>query len=248
MIKDAVDPSKVARGNRTTAAPGGIEWTGDPNAEFQFVFGTSWADSLLGGIGDDSLYGFEADDLIEGGYGSDKLFGDAGNDILYAESRANVASEYGDEIGDANLLSGGTGNDRLYGSRGPDILFGGPGHDFLYGGYGSTDEDLGTRELHGGDGDDEIWASHYGDNEITGGAGDDMILAGVNEIGGLTQETFPNMPRRSTLPAIGENEREDYASYGNLDIDGGDGNDFIIGGFGANDIFGGKGDDVIYGS
>ena len=248
MIKDAVDPSKVARGNRTTAAPGGIEWTGDPNAEFQFVFGTSWADSLIGGMNNDSLYGFEADDLIEGGFGSDKLFGDAGNDILYAESRANVASEYGDEIGDANLLSGGTGNDRLYGSRGPDILFGGPGHDFLYGGYGSTDEDLGTRELHGGDGDDEIWASHYGDNEITGGAGDDMILAGLNEAGGLTQETFPNMPRRSTLPAIGENEREDYASYGNLDIDGGDGNDFIIGGFGANDIFGGKGDDVIYGS
>ena len=28
-IMDAVDPSKVARGNRTTAAPGGIEWLGD---------------------------------------------------------------------------------------------------------------------------------------------------------------------------------------------------------------------------
>ena len=136
----------------------------------------------------------------------------------------------------------------MYGSIGPDILFGGPGHDFLYGGYGILDDALETRELHGGDGDDEIWPSLYGDNEITGGAGDDMILGGIDERGGLTKENFPNLPRRPTLPAIGSEYREDYASYGNLDIDGGDGNDFIIGGFGANDIFGGKGDDVIYGS
>ena len=97
------------------------------------------------------------------------------------------------------------------------------------------DED--ARELHGGDGADEIWASLYGENEITGGAGDDMILGGVNMAGGLTQETFINLPRRATLPSLtADNYRETYGAYGNLDIDGGDGDDFIIGGFGANDI------------
>ena len=157
MIMDAVDPSKVARGNRSTAAPGGIMWEGDMDTEL--IWGTSWADNLSGDAGDDSLYGFEGNDTIEGGYGSDKVFGDAGDDILYAESMTNVATSNGDAISVANLLSGGTGNDRMYGSIGPDILFGGPGHDFLYGGYGSSDAALGTRELHGGDGDDEIWAS-----------------------------------------------------------------------------------------
>ena len=79
---------------------------------------------------------------------------------MYAESQTNVGSDTGDSIGVGNLLSGGTGNDRLYGSLGPDVLFGGPGHDFLYGGYGSSDDTLDARELHGGDGDDEIWASY----------------------------------------------------------------------------------------
>ena len=136
----------------------------------------------------------------------------------------------------------------MYGSTGPDVLFGGPGHDFLYGGFGLAG-DLDARELHGGDGADEIWASFYGENEITGGAGDDMILGGVNTAGGLTQETFINLPRRATLPTLtAKGFRETYRAYGNLDIDGGDGDDFIIGGFGSNDIKGGKGDDVIYGS
>ena len=92
-IMDAVDPSKVARGNRTTAAPGGIMWEGDMDAEF--IWGTSWADNLAGGAGDDSLYGFEADDTIEGGYGTDKVFGDAGDDTLYADTEANVATSSG---------------------------------------------------------------------------------------------------------------------------------------------------------
>ena len=129
----------------------------------------------------------------------------------------------------------------MYGSRGTDVLFGGPGHDFLYGGYGAD-----TNQLHGEDGDDEIWASQVGNNEIWGGAGDDMILGGVVAEGGLTKANFPRLPRHATLPTFGSN-REENPSTGNMDIEGGDGNDYIIGGLGSNDIFGGKGDDVIYG-
>ena len=150
-IRDAVDPGKLAKGNRTTAAPGGIEWTGDDDAEY--IFGTSWLDILKGGGGNDLLYGFEADDVLEGGYGDDKLFGDGGDDVLYADLEANLGTSSGMEF-EKNLLSGGTGNDRMYGSYGTDILFGGPGHDLLYGGYGAD-----TNQLHGEDGDDEIWAS-----------------------------------------------------------------------------------------
>ena len=140
-IRDAVDPGKQARGNRTTAAPGGIEWIGDNDAEY--IFGTSWHDILRGNDDDDLLYGFEGDDILEGGYGNDKLFGDAGDDILYANEDSNVGDSDGDSE-EVNLLSGGTGNDKLYGGHGGDVLFGGPGHDLLYGGYGDNSASITT--------------------------------------------------------------------------------------------------------
>ena len=136
---------------------------------------------------------------------------------------------------------------------GSDVLFGGPGHDLLYGGYGQSGE---TTQLYGGDGDDEIVASYYGANEIFGGNGDDMILGGIldfadptpndatNGDGGLGY--MPLLPRKSIMPS-GTN-RLTYGSYGELDIDGGAGNDFIVGGGDSDDIYGGEGDDVIYGS
>ena len=74
-----------------------------------------------------------------------------------------------------------------------------------------------------------------------------MILSGVVASGGFVPANFPLMPRRANLPAFGNNNRNTKPSWGSMDIDGGDGNDYIIGGQGSNDIFGGKGDDVIYG-
>ena len=137
---------------------------------------------------------------------------------------------------------------------GGDVLFGGPGHDLLYGGYGVA----GTQtQLYGGDGDDEIVATYYGNNEIFGGNGDDMILGGIldfadptpndatNGDGGLGY--MPLLPRESIMPVTGGTIRSSYGSYGELDIDGGAGNDFIVGGVDDDDIYGGEGDDVIYG-
>ena len=39
-----------------------------------------------------------------------------------------------------------------------------------------------------------------------------------------------------------------YVTRGNLDLDGGPGDDFIAGGRGADDIIGGEGDDTIWGN
>ena len=86
----------------------------------------------------------------------------------------------------------------MYGSNSADALFGGPGHDLLYGGYGNDEyytED--AKQLHGEDGDDEIWASLHGNNDITGGAGDDLILAGIHADAGLKKANFPRLPRES---------------------------------------------------
>ena len=40
----------------------------------------------------------------------------------------------------------------------------------------------------------------------------------------------------------------DYVAAGNLDLDGGAGDDFIAGGLAADDITGGEGDDTIWGN
>ena len=51
----------------------------------------------------------------------------------------------------------------MYGGGGDaDVMFGGPGHDFMYPGYGTMLAD-GIR-MYGEDGDDEMFASIYGDN------------------------------------------------------------------------------------
>jgi Ca2+-binding RTX toxin-like protein len=134
------DPGKA---DREYGPNGGLYWRGDGDDEY--IFGTSWLDKLYGGAGSDKIYGFEGNDIIYGGgllfepqfdgNDVDILFGDAGDDKLYAHGLNSV-------------LSGGSGNDELYnldasGSYGDTqsgdsvnqmALFGGPGHDLLWGG------------------------------------------------------------------------------------------------------------------
>ena len=80
-----------------------------------------------------------------------------------------------------------------------------------------------------------------------GGNGDDIILAGLLSGGNVTKANMLNLPREISF--INESaQRQEYGSYGKMDIDGGAGNDFIIGSVGSDDIFGGAGNDIIYGS
>ena len=80
-----------------------------------------------------------------------------------------------------------------------------------------------------------------------GGDGNDILLAGLLTGGNVTKANLPNLPREIHFKNE-STKRETFGSYGNMDIDGGAGNDFIIGSVGSDDIFGGAGDDVIYGS
>ena len=131
----------------------------------------------------------------------------------------------------------------MYGGGGAaDVLFGGPGHDFLYGGYGVTGTSDGV-QLYGEDGDDEIWSTLYGNAELWGGKGDDLLLAAAPVPSAYGNTRFPN-----------RNLNEDFTvngfsfSYGSHDMQGGPGDDFIMGGYGDDDIYGGEGDDIIYGN
>ncbi|MBA5249228.1 MAG: type I secretion C-terminal target domain-containing protein, partial [Gammaproteobacteria bacterium] len=81
--------------------------------------------SLIGGIGDDTIIGTGGNDIISGGKGNDTLSGGEGRDEL----------------------TGGEGNDTLTGGGGSDTLTGGDGDDIL---RDSGDGD----NLNGGAGND----------------------------------------------------------------------------------------------
>lgn len=87
------------------------------------IAGTKAADSITGGLGEDTLAGGPGNDTVTGGSGNDSVYGGLGNDTLTGDS------------GDDSLY-GGIGNDRLLGSPGKDHLFGGLGNDTLIGGAG----------------------------------------------------------------------------------------------------------------
>ena len=107
---------------------GGLQWTGD--ADNEYIFGTAWLDKLYGGDGNDVIYGFENDDIILGQGGVDRLFGDGGDD--YIKTGENQAAG----TGNGDFASGGSGNDLIEGDdmmAQNEIMFGGPGHDRLFG-------------------------------------------------------------------------------------------------------------------
>src|SRR5215207_3290235 len=167
-------------------------------------------------------------------------------------------------------VEGGAGDDTITGSEYDDDLFGGGDDDRIIGGKNPA----GTRDNSvGGDGDDTlVWNPGDGDDINEGGAGIDTIE--VNGGGGGEQftvkpsatagrvafdRTGPTPPGPFNLD-IGTAERLDLNAHGGddsmtsttgvgfaLDIDGGEGNDTLIGGDDADLITGGAGNDRIIG-
>ena len=145
------------------------------------VIGTSAANMLRGGLGNDTLQGLDGDDTLWGDAGDDFLFGDAGDDQMF-----------GDDGNDS--LIGGAGNDKLWGGNGNDHLEGGVGDDLLVGGAGDD-------HLYGGDGNDNL-TGNAGDNFLFGEDGDDIITCyGGNDIasGGQGADWFYLIGADSTL-------------------------------------------------
>jgi Ca2+-binding RTX toxin-like protein len=80
----------------------------------QEIMGTTGADTLTGGTGDD---------LMDGGTGNDTMVGGAGGDLMFGGTGVDN-------------LNGGANNDIMLGGTGDDTLMGGAGSDNLNGGTG----------------------------------------------------------------------------------------------------------------
>lgn len=232
----------------------GYSWT-----EYDFRF----SGGIISSDTDDSLIGTVGNETIYAGYGYDTVYGGAGNDLIYGDNHNDT-------------LYGAEGDDTLVGGQGEDRLFGGTGSDHFvivqepwqY----DTVEDF-TR------GQDKIDLSnmHY----IL--SMDDLAFSNENgfvvisysyaqyafRVNGQTASQFTASDFIFYTPAaiegtangdslVGTAEQDSIYGYaGNDTIQAGDGNDTVYGGEGndsiqgeggANKLYGDAGNDSLYGS
>jgi YD repeat-containing protein len=230
----------------------------DPGAHDE-ITGTSQADkiqglggndALLGLAGDDSIEGGDGDDVIEGGLGADTLVGGAGNDWIYGSSTGVISYPTNtdwvstpvtatllaqgfdwrmttdgrtDEDGFLNgFLSLSIERDEQANDAG-NVIDAGAGDDLVAAGTGND-------RVSGGDGNDDIY----------GMAGDDVLLgeAGDDRISGDGPATNPDGNFVHWTPA--DQQGADF-------IDGGEGNDILIGQGSDDVVYGGAGNDTMWG-
>ena len=220
--------------------------------------GSSKADILFGGTGNDRLNAHEGDDLLSGDDGDDRLYGDAGRDVLH----------------------GGAGNDQLYGGRDDDLLIGGAGDDYLDGGLGndtyrfgygsghdviassdSTTGKLDVVEFEAGVESDTVALTRTGnDLLITLGDGTDQLRV-RNYFGYESDNSYSRVEQLKfadgTVWDVGavkmavllsSGDTETLIGYDTDDvIDAGDGNDVVYGRSGNDTLSGATGNDRLYG-
>ncbi|HEX5497962.1 MAG TPA: calcium-binding protein, partial [Thermomicrobiales bacterium] len=180
-----------------------------------------------------NLFGGAGNDVLTGGSGNDQLFGQAGNDTLLGK-------------GGFDLLFGGSDNDTLTGGDADDQVFGQAGNDRMIWNPGD-DTDLNE----GGDGADTV--------EVNGGNGAEQYAATANGTRVRFDRTNPapfsldiGTSENLTLNANGGDDS--FSATGNLaaliklSVDGGTGNDTLLGSNGADFLLGGDGNDFVDGN
>jgi Ca2+-binding RTX toxin-like protein len=202
-----------------------------------------------------------------------QVFGQAGNDTITlneangALPRANLFGGTGNDV-----LTGGSGADMLFGQADNDTLLGKGGNDFLFGGAGDdvlTGGDADDQVFGEAGNDRFIWNPGDDTDLYEGGQGIDTTV--VNGGGGAEQFTVTangtrvRFDRLNPAPFsldLGTMENlelnmgggdDSFSATGNLaalisvKVDGGTGNDTILGSNGNDLLIGGEGQDFIDG-
>jgi Ca2+-binding RTX toxin-like protein len=201
------------------------------------VFGLGGNDTLTidetgGRMPNATLSGGDGNDTLTGGSGADVLLGGAGDDVLNGK-------------GGNDQLFGGSGNDTLIGGTGSDEVFGEAGNDTMIWNPGD-----GSDTNEGGDGYDTVI--------VNGSDAGESFTAQANGNRVLFQRTNPGpfsidigTSEHLTLNANGGNDTftggTGLAGLMTFTINGGAGNDTLIGTDGADVLNGGDGNDFIDG-
>jgi Ca2+-binding RTX toxin-like protein len=211
------------------------------------ILGTRGPDVIVGGPGPNVIFGVGGNDAICGGFGRDRIYGDRGNDTIDGK-RGNDA------------VHGGRGSDELDGGVDRDEVFGDSGNDVVHGGPGNRDE------ADGGPGDDDVMGGRGTLDTVLGGVGSDRIdggpgdhdIASYRGVGGPIEVDLD-----SGVVAGAEEEHltgvEDIVGGSDEDtlmgsdatpnrLDGGPGDDRLLGARKGDQAFGGPGSDQCVGS
>jgi Ca2+-binding RTX toxin-like protein len=201
------------------------------------VFGLGGNDTLtidesVGAMPRANMFGGFGNDTVTGGSGGDQLFGQAGNDTLLGK-------------GGFDFLFGGANNDVLTGGDADDQVFGESGNDRMIWNPGD-DTDLNE----GGAGNDTV--------EVNGGGGAEVFTVTANGLRVRFDRLDPapfaidiGTSENLVLNANGGNDA--FSATGNLaalikiTVDGGTGDDSILGSNGIDLLLGGDGNDFIDG-
>ena len=252
----------------TLASPGAIYTGTSSDLMWDFHGGTlTNVTSIKGGGGDDTIRGTTQDDTIYGGEGADYIDGAEGDDTLYGEGGNDYL--YGNE--GENMLYGGAGDDTLQGGTGNDTITGGEGADTYLGGEGDdtfivegqhTDV---TSVFSGGTGTDtlRVNAADWRYNGQTLDSMETIILASAGAIYADTSTdliwNFQDVTTMTNVLSIQGGGGDDmivgsstlgdviYGNNGDDSLGGYGGDDLLDGGEGADQLMGGVGGDTLYG-
>ncbi len=207
------------------------------NTALMQVFGQGGNDSLQinennGALPSANLFGGVGNDVIVSGSGTDLLFGQSENDTLI----------------------GGRGNDQLFGGSENDVLTGGDGDDRVFGESGDD------RMISNSGDDTDLFEGGAGTDtaEVNGNSGAEVFTVTANG----TRVRFDRLDPAPFAIDIGTTEKlvvnmnggnDSFSATGNLaaligiTVDGGAGNDTILGSNGVDLMLGGDGNDFIDG-
>lgn len=257
LIEDASYPA-VTKGSGGADAIAGTE-------KSDGIFGDAGDDVIDGLENNDSLIGGEGNDLINGGSDSDVVVGNEGNDQLYGEAGGDRLSGlegndslYGNSGND--ILSGSSGDDSLYGGTGSDRLSGGSGQDRL---LGNSGDDLYVLDDAGDGGDQVIELANQGIDTVQAAVSytlpdhvEHLQLLGSIASSGTGNSLDNNLTGNAASNLLVGGEGNDIlngddryglteGSYvGSADtLQGGAGNDTLIGWFDSDTLTGGSGAD-----
>jgi Ca2+-binding RTX toxin-like protein len=205
-------------------------------AEIQ-VFGLAGNDTLAldetnGALPRAELFGGDGNDTVQGGSASDQLFGQNGNDTL--QGRGGNDLLFGG--GGNDVLIGGTGDDQMFGQSGDDRMIWNPGEasDLMEGGEGND-----VAEINGGGGAETFTITANGDRVRFDRVDPAPFFVDI----GTTENLVLNAGGgNDTISATGN-----LAPLVAITVDGGAGDDRILGSNGADVLLGGDGNDFIDG-
>jgi Ca2+-binding RTX toxin-like protein len=201
------------------------------------VFGLGGNDTIVlnesnGALPRANLFGGAGNDSLTGGSGADMLFGQSGNDTLLGKGGADFLFGGADN----DVLTGGDGDDQVFGESGNDRMIWNPGDDtdLFEGGTG-----IDTAEVNGGNGAEQFTVTANG----TRVRFDRLDPAPFSLDIGTTENLVVAMNGGDdTFSATGN-----LAALIKITVDGGAGNDTILGSNGIDLLLGGDGNDFIDG-